>query len=331
MLLKVDLQTKFAERVRGRDLKSFGIDERGFQDILFRSLEKLIPDDELLLLMQSRRWQEEPDLMALDKNGKLFIFEIKAWESRSENLLQVMRYGQIFGSYKYDDINNLYKKFEKDGKELEDSFNAIFDQKLEKTQYNNNQVFVILTNGIDHKTREAIKYWRERGLDVRPWIYRVYENDEENIHIEISSFSTEDNPYEDIAEGYYILNTNCSNDEEDHKNMIKEHIAAAYFSPWKNKITNLSKNDVVFLYQSKVGIVAVGKASGVLKKRNYHNDPKHPEEEYYMKLTQFHLLNTPMRASQIKEITGVNHRFMSTLFGLDEISGKKLYNEIITH
>ena len=88
MLINVDLKKKTAERIRGVSLKSFGLDERAFQDILYRSLDKLIPDDELLLLMQSRQWQEEPDLMAIDKDGKLYIFELKTWESRSENILQ---------------------------------------------------------------------------------------------------------------------------------------------------------------------------------------------------------------------------------------------------
>jgi hypothetical protein len=30
----------------------------------FRALDRLFPDDELILLMQSSHWQEEPDLMA---------------------------------------------------------------------------------------------------------------------------------------------------------------------------------------------------------------------------------------------------------------------------
>lgn len=331
MLLEVDLNTNFAERVRGVDLKSFGIDERAFQDILYRSLDNLIPDDELILLMQSRHWQEEPDLMAIDKDGKLFIFELKAWESRSDNLLQVLRYGQIFGNHKYEDMNGLFRKFEKDGKELKDAFKAVFGKDLDIPKFNSNQVFVVMTNGIDHKTREAIQYWRVRGLDVRPWIYRVYKGNNSELLIEISAFTTEDNPYEDIAEGYYFLNTNYSNSEEDHESMLREHIAAAYFAPWKNKIKNLSKGDIVFLYQSGTGIVAAGKINGTLKKRNYHNDPKHIDEEFYMKLEQFHLLQTPMKAAEIKEITGVNHRFMGTMFGLDEESGKKLYKEIIKH
>jgi len=328
MLLEIDLKAKVGERIRGVNLKTFGIDERTFQEILYHSLDKLIPDDELVLLMQSRRWQEEPDLMAIDKEGKLYIFELKAWEARSDNLLQVLRYGQIYGNHKYEDINTLYKKFETDGKDLNESFKAVFGKDIDHKNFNATQVFVVMTNGIDYKTREAVQYWRSRGLDVRPWIYRVYSKNSEML-LEISPFSTIDNPYEDISEGYFILNTNYSNSEDDHKSMLTEHIAAAYFSPWKNKIKNLSKGDIVFLYQSGNGIVAVGKAEGKLKKRNYQNNPKHVDEEFYMKLSNFHLLKIPMKASEIKEVTGVNHRFMSTMFGLDAESGKSLYKEVI--
>jgi hypothetical protein len=51
-----------------------GLDERAFQDILFRSLDRLLPDEELILISQSRRWQEEPDLLALNETaGSLFL------------------------------------------------------------------------------------------------------------------------------------------------------------------------------------------------------------------------------------------------------------------
>lgn len=329
MLLNVDLKTKLAERIRGVSLKSFGLDERAFQDILYRSLDKLIPDDELLLLMQSRQWQEEPDLMAIDKEGKLYIFELKAWESRSENILQVLRYGQIFGSYKYEDLNRLYRKFENEGKSLKEAYLAIFGKELAEEKFNNAQVFIVMTNGIDYKTREAIQYWRQQRLDVRPWIYRVYQGSNSAMQLEISIFTSIDNPYEDISEGYQILNTNIRNSLDDHESMLNEKIAAAYFSPWKHKIENLSKGDIVFLYHSGVGIVAVGKASGKLQIRNYHKDQKHVDEEYLMKLNQFHLLDSPMSASEIKDITGVNHRFMSTMFGVDADSGKKLFKEAL--
>jgi len=77
MLLRVDQQNKNIDRVVGAKLVDFGLDERGLQDILFRTLDRLVGDDELLMLAQSRHWQEEPDLLALDRDGNLYIFEVK--------------------------------------------------------------------------------------------------------------------------------------------------------------------------------------------------------------------------------------------------------------
>lgn len=91
MLLSINKKTRYVERRRPELLQSFDINERQLQNILFQSLNTLFPDDELIPLMQSRQWQEEPDLMAVDKDGKLYIFELKAWQSHPSNLLQVLR------------------------------------------------------------------------------------------------------------------------------------------------------------------------------------------------------------------------------------------------
>ena len=110
MLLLVNTSDKTAKRVTGAPLKQFGLDERGFQAVLYKSLDRLVGEDELLLMMQSRSWQEEPDLMALDREGRLYIFEIKVWESHHENLLQVLRYGQLNGGLDYDGLNKIWMR-----------------------------------------------------------------------------------------------------------------------------------------------------------------------------------------------------------------------------
>ena len=62
---------KTAERVPRRKLRDFNLDERGFRDIVFRSLDRLLPDNELLLISQSVRGGEEPDLIAVDAKGRI--------------------------------------------------------------------------------------------------------------------------------------------------------------------------------------------------------------------------------------------------------------------
>jgi ribosomal protein L39E len=318
--------------VSGVQLKKFGLDERGFQDILFRSLDRLIGDDELLLLMQSRHWQEEPDLMALDREGRLYIFEIKVWEAHQENLLQVLRYGQINGASDYDELERIWRRTAGSEKLLSDAHEAKFDVKLRREDYNNTQVFVVLTNGLDVDTRQAIRYWRKTKLDVRPWVYRAYELDGQLL-IEISSFRTADDPLEDQAEtegdGYYILNTNIRNDAQDDEAMLAKKKAAAYFEPWKFKIARLKKGDHVFLYRSGVGIVAAGKATGKLKKASYHGQPEHKDEEYSMALNDFVQVRPPLTAAEVKEISGNSGLvFRQTMFSLDREAGAKLYQAV---
>ena len=173
MLLRIDTSTRAATRVQGERLKAFDLDERGLQGILFNSLDRLLPDEELLLISQSRQWQEEPDLMAVDERGRLYIFELKVWESRSENLLQALRYGQIFGSYDYAALDLLFQKFDQTGRSLLQAHSAAFGTAVKEEDFNRKQVFVIITNGLDFRTRQAVRYWRSHGLEIRPWVYRV--------------------------------------------------------------------------------------------------------------------------------------------------------------
>ena len=324
MLLSIDRNTRLTHKKTGSRLQTFGLDERGLQDILFKTLDRLFPDDELILLMQSRHWQEEPDLMAIDKNGRLFIFELKAWESHPSNLLQVLRYAQLYGPSKYADLDAWYKKATDPSQTLKVAHAAKFATDLDEGAFNKKQVFVVMTNGLDYRTREAIQYWRSCRLDIRPWVYRLYDGTPNEILLEMSAFRVDDNPYEDIAEGYYILNTNISNDQTDHDDMLANHKAAAYFDPWKYKIERLAKGDVVYLYQSKVGIVAVGKADGKLVKAPYQGNSAHPDEEYYMKLLDFRKVDPPMTAADVKRVTRVDYVFMQTMFGLDATGGKDI-------
>lgn len=259
--------------------------------------------------------------MALDKEGNLYIFELKAWESRSENLLQALRYGQIYGIYDYEDLNRLHGKFDSSGHDLASAHEARFDVELEHNDFNRRQIFVVMTNGLDYRTREAIKYWRDQKLDVRPWVYRAYQGSDNEMLLELSPFAVEDNPYEDVVGGYYLLNTNIRRSPASHEDMLTNEKAAAYSTPWKFKIERLNRGDVVFLYQSGCGVVAVGIASGKL-------DPS--EEEYSMKLNRFHRLATPISAAEVKEVTGNNYSFMGTMFSLGDEGGQRLHQHIVS-
>ncbi len=323
MLLNIDTRSKHVEKRPAKRLNDFGFNELDLQRVLFGSLDRLFPEEELLLVMQSRAWQEEPDLMALDRDGNLFIFELKAWESDSSNLLQVLRYGQIFGSFTLEDLDERYRN-DPDMPALAEAHAEKFGVVLDPGAFNRKQVFVTITNGLDYRTREAVQYWRSASLDVRPWIYRVYAGDGNDMMLELAPFRVHDNPYEDLAEGYYIHNTNFNNDPADHDNMLAEQKVASYFAPWKFKVERLAKGDYVFLYQSGVGIVAIGVADGRLRKSAYQGDAKYASEEYAMKLDLFQRVSPPMSAAEIKKIAETDYRFLQTQFAISAEAGSKI-------
>jgi len=73
MLLRIDQENKKVSRTDKLTLAQIGWNEKDLQELLYANLDKIFPDDELLLIMQSSPFQEEPDLMALDKEGALNI------------------------------------------------------------------------------------------------------------------------------------------------------------------------------------------------------------------------------------------------------------------
>lgn len=325
MLLKFNPSTHQIEKTKKIKLSDIGWLEKDLQTLLYDNLDKVFPDEDLLLIMQSTNWQEEPDLLALDAEGSLYIFELKAWEAKDFNLLQALRYGQIYGQYNYDLLNSLYKRKMLQSQDLLSAVNEKFSVQLEASDINKKQKFIVITNGIDYKTRTATKYWNSQGINIQNWVYRIHEVEGQHL-LEFDRFKLSDNPMEDINEGYYILNTNIRNSPENETEMLNNSKAAAYFSPWKHKIESLKKGDKVFLYSSGKGIVAMGIANGIVQKKNYEDDPEYVEEEYFQKLINFRKLEIPISAAEIKKIAERNFVFMQTMFSIDSETGDKIWN-----
>ncbi|BCN30121.1 PDDEXK family nuclease [Anaeromicropila herbilytica] len=327
-----DSNKKQLNSVKRINLASINWREKDLEDLIAHNISKIVSESSLMTIFQERKGKEEPDIMALDRSGSLYLFELKRWKSDKENLLQVLRYGQIFGQSDYNVLNDLYNKHGKKGKELIDDhkeyFNLGKDEEIRKEDFNKKQHFLIITDGTDTETRQAINYWKTTGLWIDAIIYRVYETLNGGKLIEFNTYSPEEDVIE-FEEGCYILNTNTKNTQEDDKDMIQNKKAAAYYDPWKTKINKIQKGDKVFLYRNATGIVAMGKGSGIVKKKNYHNLHTEVNEEYYTELEEFMILKTPLKPDEIKQITGVNYRFMSTMFGVGQENGNKIWEYII--
>ena len=82
MLYELNLQAlSQSKRVAIERPDLLGISEKHVEEFLASHLVELIPEGQLMLMAQERQFQEEADILALDRSGVLFIFELKRWQS----------------------------------------------------------------------------------------------------------------------------------------------------------------------------------------------------------------------------------------------------------
>ena len=327
--LKDENNVKSYEMVKQTTLEKLDWYEKDLENIISDNIEDFINSEELMTIFTERQGQKAPDIMALDKNGDLYILELKRVEGKDKTLLQVLGYGQQYGDSDYDDLNAQYQKYTKGNDDHTDlleahqrNFNR--DEPLEKEKFNTKQHFLIVTNGIDDDTKKAIKYWRKTGLNIDAITYFVYQIGDEKF-IEFNGYSKDKNKIQSENK-YYIINTDISNSIKHHNDMLENHKAAAYNDGYKEKIKKLHLGDTVFLYQSKKGIVACGVADGIVNKADENG---HKEFEYNMNLKEFiNLSDNPISVKEMKE--KANHVFvlMQTMLSVPEKAGEKLVEEI---
>ena len=330
MLYRLSADRGGYEKVKRTTFQNIGWTEKDFETLLSRHMNDFVNSDDLLVISNERRGQEAPDILALDKNGDLCIFELKRWKSHQENLLQVLRYGQICGCYDYGELDRLYRETFKQNVPLSDAHREIFNTEIATDAFNQKQRFIIVTNGLDGKTIDAILYWRSLGLDVDAVLYWIYDIGGE-YHIEFDMYSPIKNFIFNNDFSAYLLNTNVRSGMAYQESMLKEKKAAAYCSPWKTNIERLEKNDRVFLYESGVGIIAYGVADGIVNKVDCDGEP---EAEYNMKLNPFHALKTPMPAQEIRQVVGrLGHRiqFRKTMSSMHDEACAALIAAIERH
>ena len=224
MLYKLNPNKQDYTKVKRVTLADIGWKELDLQRLMSSHIQDFIYSNDLLTIFNERPRQEEPDILAIDRNGDLYILELKRWSSDRENLLQVLRYGQLYGSSSYDELNELFQKYSKSNVELLEIHKQYFDlpddKALRKSDFNMHQHFLIVTNGLDQNTVDAIRYWKNNGLSIDAIIYWVFEINGEH-YIEFNMYS----PIEGNLEyegNNYVLNTNYSNNKNHTDDMINE-------------------------------------------------------------------------------------------------------------
>ncbi len=303
----------------------FNLKEQDIENFLRSRLHEVVSEEQLMLIGQERKMQEEADLLALDKDGVLYIFELKRWQSSQENILQVMRYGQIFGRYTYEELQDFAKRQQKLDGSLKEKHKDHFDldNELSDSKFNTDQVFVLVTNGTDKDTISAVNFWSKKGVNIKCSPYRIYDINGEP-YIQFDTYNLDDEVLPDENTGFFIVNTNKTYMSHAWKDMLHDRStgkASAYYDR-KSSVSRISKGSRVYLYHTGVGVIACGTASSGYRKTDYQGDVN---EEFYvpLKFVEFGWAldeseweDRAPKAWEINRKCNSSHRFRQTVFAI---------------
>ncbi len=321
MLYKLERENpERSNKVEIRDPAHFDLKERHIENFLRSRLAEIVSEDHLMLIGQERPLQEEADLLALDNKGDLYIFELKRWESNSENILQVMRYGQIFGRYAYYELEGLARRQQKLEGSLKEKHKEYFDlgEALQESQFNQDQVFVLVTNGIDADTISAVDFWSRKGVRIKCVPYRIYDVSD-TPYIQFDTYNPDGEVIPEENTRYFVVNTNKTYMQSAWQDMLgdfEKGKASAYYGR-KYSICNIPERSVVYLYHTQTGVIGKGITTSEYRQIDYDDDE---DAEFYVPLDYFWALREnewdrkAVTAREINENLNTSHRFRQTVF-----------------
>ncbi len=164
------------------------------------------------------------------------------------------------------------------------------------------------------------------SLVFRRDLYEIMEDEEESTGInEADSIQSKtdilfqrDEGLQKSGRQYFILNTDRKNDVKAEDQMLAKKIGTIY-SSWKHKLIRIKPNDIVFLYSSGRGLIAMGAASGAIEDL--------PGELCSISIANgFRQFKKPIATNEIKSAINGNIVFLQTIFSINPNAGEKLFN-----
>lgn len=294
------------EMLPSYDFEDLGGLEKDLENLLANNLADLYSGEgQLMPVFQERSGQSEPDLCALDKDGNLFIFELKRGKAQSDTTIQVMRYCQDYGQKNYFDLCSLYKIYKHDedlAKAHQEAFGL--DAPLQIEEFNRKQKLIVIGSSSDESLMDTIAYWRRNGIDIDYIPYRFYKINGETY------FEFFAKPYDyhvnaaDIKG--IIFDTNKTYRPDDIWDMFSKSKVSAYGGV-KTCVNSFNKGDYVLYYHKGYGVVGAGTVKSAKAKEIKSNEEMYLEVEM---LTPRVTCEDDLRCVTVKELrTLLNKNF----------------------
>ena len=317
-------------QLKTSDLSAQGWTEKKLEDYLGEHLASLIGED-LWVIRQSRPYQPEADVLALDRQGEIWFFELKKVSTNADNLLQVMRYSQSAAAWSIDELDDLYREYYSQKNHFYQTLLADFcghfgyensspwEQRIGSAHH-----LVVIADGIDEEAVQAVAHWQKHGLDIQLWPFRIHDSaTSASFNFELPDLFIKGRQISRTAPGTFLINTNrknkSSSPEEEY--MLEHKCALTSGDHWVPMINHIVSGSKVLLYANRDGIRAIGVATAEKRNTTMHGGP-----ERLVKLRDFRVLSKPLTAAKLRKIAGIeNYPLLQTLRRLPDEFGQELW------
>lgn len=318
---KVDTSTLSAQGWREKDLENY----------LRKNLIDLVSCD-LWVLGQSRPYQPEADLTALDGSGDLWLFELKKESTSSDTLLQIMGYSQRKAAHTIEDLDVFYSeqiKKRTDSLVVEFCKHFGYDSPTAPQEWGDKigrvHHLVVIADGTDEETIQAVNHWQRQGLDIQFWPYRIYPGKKGVFLFDLPDLVIKGRKISREEPGTFLLNTSRGHDDEDHPMetyMLENNCALACSEPWVFRINRLVTGSRVLLYADRMGFIARGIATPERKNVEIA-DWDCPAR--IVRLREFKRLDPPFSIDSIRKLAGKDFSFRGMLKEFEKITGEEIW------
>jgi hypothetical protein len=336
MLYRISDNYTSLNPVEFQDFSDQGMKEKDLENLIAENLfDTIFEDGKLMPIFQERSWQEEADIYALNKDGDLFIFELKRGNAGEAALHQGLRYQQHAGKWHYGDLEDRLKKYIQQNpnyylehyqslKTLHKE-NFDLDYELSENSFNVRQHLYVIGSASDNELANAIDYWRNSGLNIDFFPYRIYQINGE-YYFEFFS-----HPYDkhiNTANVKGVLFDTCeSHMPGAYSDMLRGRKVAAY-GDMKKFVETLNKKDYVFLYLKGKGLIGGGMVESEAKKGD--NESWFRKVDFKTPIPENHSDMKAMPAGRIRKVLGKNFFWAKTVKVpyLDKDESEKLLNAL---
>lgn len=168
-MYKVELSSKKAEQLEIINFSDLKLKERFDIEVWVKNNPSILKEELLIIseqiILPSRR---QPDLIALDKEGKLVIIELKRDDSGRDVYWQAVTYAAQFAEYSFPEIIEMYRDYlDNNHKDLDSQETIENFIEVEVEKLNEKQRIILVSKEFHEDVLKASLWLLDYGLDLK--------------------------------------------------------------------------------------------------------------------------------------------------------------------